>query len=90
MLVADDGPDAGADVWEVSGKVHGIDAVGEGAGEAGYCQARELGADGEDAAVRLGHFVLEGAFEARFDLFGVVVAQEAEGDDQAGHADEAA
>ena len=45
---------------------------------------------GRDAAVRLGHFVLEGAFEARFDLFGVVVAQEAGGDDQAGHVDEAA
>lgn len=77
-------------MWEVSGEVHGVDAVGEGAGEAGYCQACELGADGEDAAVRLGHFVLEGAFKARFDLFVVVVAQEGVGDDQAGHVDEAA
>ena len=30
VLVADDGPDAGADVREVGGQVHGIDAVGEG------------------------------------------------------------
>ena len=31
VLVADDGPDAGADVREVGGQVHGVDAVGEGA-----------------------------------------------------------
>ena len=46
VLVADDGPDAGADVGEVGGQVHGVDAVGEGTREAGDGEAGEFGADG--------------------------------------------
>lgn len=88
VLIADDGPDARADVREIGGQIHGVDAIGESAREAGDGKTGELRANGKDAAVRFGHLVFEGALKAWFDLFGIVVTKEAGGDNETGHANE--